>query len=142
MSNLTKGEIHMKRMVSILLVLVFIFLMAACGNNENQESQWGSFTAEKTYSYDEKFYAVQTIDKKDDASYIVVDIYMTENNEKMYSFSPARGSDFWGICWEEETYNIWIQSADIGVLCYEYQDYRWVLNENAVRPKEIISKYG
>lgn len=101
----------------------------------------GSFTAEKTYSFDENFYALQTIDKKDDVSYIVVDVYKAENDEKIYSFSPARASDFWGICWEEETYNIWIQSADIGVLCYEYQDYRWVLNENAVRPKGIISKY-
>lgn len=103
--------------------------------------QWGSFTAEKTYSYDKTFYAVQSVDEKEDVSYIVVDIYKTGNDEKIYSFSPARARDFWGICWEETTYNIWIQSADIGVLCYEYQDDCWNLNENAIRPEEIISKY-
>ncbi len=109
--------------------------------NKAKMKQWSSFTAEKTYSYDESFYALQSVDKKEDASYIVVDVYKTENDEKVYSFSPARASDFWGICWEEATYNIWIQSADIGVLCYEYQENGWTLNENAIRPDEIISKY-
>ena len=109
--------------------------------NKSKAKQWGSFTADKTYSYDESFYAVQSVVEKEDTSYIVIDVYKTENDEKIYSFSPARASDFWGICWEESTYNIWIQSADVGVLCYEYQDGCWDLNENAVRPKEIISKY-
>ncbi len=109
--------------------------------NKSKVKHWGSFTAEKTNSFDDVFYAVQTVEEKDDISYIVVDVYKTENDEKIYSFSPARASDFWGICWEETTYNIWVQSADVGVLCYEYQDGCWNLNENAVRPKEIISKY-
>lgn len=109
--------------------------------NRSETKQWGSFTAEKTYSYDETFYAVQSVDKKEDASYIVVNVYKTENDEKVYSFSPARASDFWGICWEDTTYNIWIQSADVGVLCYEYQNDHWNLNEKAIRPDEIISKY-
>lgn len=103
----------MKRIISILLVALCAFILVACVYNENQENQWGSFTAEKTYSYDKVFYAVQSLDKKDDISYIVVDVYKTGNDEKMYSFSPARANDFWGICWEERTYNIWIQSADV-----------------------------
>ena len=131
----------MKRIIKFLLMLLCVFVFTSCGSSTNKERQWGSFTAEKTNSFDDVFYAVQTVEEKDDASYIVVDIYKTENDEKIYSFSPARASDFWGICWEETTYNIWIQSADVGVLCYEYQDGCWNLNENEVRPKEIISKY-
>ena len=131
----------MKRIITFLLMLLCVFVFTSCGSITNKEKQWGSFTAEKTNSFDDVFYALQTVEEKDDASYIVVDVYKTENDEKIYSFSPARASDFWGICWEESTYNIWIQSADVGVLCYEYQDGCWNLNENAVRPKEIISKY-
>ena len=129
----------MKKIIILLLALICVFTFASCGNEVNEA--WGSFTAEKSFSYDKVFYAVQSVDQREDASYIVVDIYKTEKNEKIYSFSPARASDFWGICWENDTYNIWIQSADIGVLCYAYQDGCWDLIENAVKPKEIISKY-
>ena len=135
------GGRQMKKINTFLLMLLCVFVFTSCGSSTNKERQWGSFTAEKTNSFDDVFYALQTVEEKDDASYIVVDVYKTENDEKIYSFSPARASDFWGICWEETTYNIWIQSADVGVLCYEYQDGCWGLNKNAVRPKEIISKY-
>ena len=130
----------MKKIITFFLILVCFLLLVACGNNEGETEKWGSFTAEKTYSYDESFYAVQSVTEKEDTSYIIVDVYKNGNDEKVYSFSPARASDFWGICWEETTYNIWIQSADVGVLCYEYQDGCWELNENAVKPKEIVSK--
>lgn len=57
------------------------------------------------------------------------------------SFQPARASDFWGICWEHDTYNIWIQSGDIGVLCYSYEDGKWELDTSAARPDYVVSKY-
>ena len=125
------------RKIAILLLLV---LFVGC-SREVREEDWGSFTPDKTYSYDNTFYAVQSVEKGKDVRWIIVDVYKTETDEKVYSFSPARAWDFWGICWESDTYNIWIQSADIGVLCYEFKDNEWVLNENAVRPKDIISKY-
>ena len=131
----------MKRIITFFLALVYALLLVSCGNSYNKERQWGSFTAEKTYSYDEVFYAVQSVDKKEDVTNIVVDVYLTENDEKIFSFSPARASDFWGICWENNNYNIWIQSADIGVLCYEFKDSEWILNENVTRPEYIVSKY-
>ena len=131
----------MKRIITFPLMLVCVFAFASCENGTNKEKQWGSFTAEKTYSYDDAFYAVQTVDKKDDASYIAVDVYKTENDEKICSFSPARAMDFWGICWENDTYNIWIQSADVGVLCYEFKNSEWILNNDAIKPEYIFSKY-
>lgn len=115
--------------------LLLIVLLASCSHGVQED--WGSFTQDKTYSYDNAFYGVQLIEKDE----VIVDVYKTENDEKLYSFSPVRARDFWGICWESNTYNIWIQSADIGVLCYEFEENSWKLNENAARPKEIISKY-
>ena len=108
---------HMKKLCILLLVL----LLTGCANNVQTE-EWGSFTPETTYSYDKTFYAVQTVEKHEGfAPFIVVTIYKTENNENIYSFSPSRAMDFWGICWENDSYNIWIQSADIGIFCYEYE---------------------
>lgn len=46
-----------------------------------------------------------------------------------------------GICWENDTYNIWTQSADIGIYCYKYENGQWERDESAIRPKYIISKY-
>ena len=124
-----------------LLAFILLVVLTGCSNNVQVTEKWGSFTSEKTYSYDDKFYAVQTVAEKEDASYIIVDIYAAENEEKIYSFSPARVIDFWGICWEKDTYNIWIQSADIGILCYKYDNDVWLLNEDVVRPEYIKSKY-
>lgn len=63
------------------------------------------------------------------------------HDEAVFSFTPARASDFWGICWETDTYNIWIQSGDIGVICYAYADGNWEVDPTAIRPDSIVSKY-
>ena len=132
----------MKKIVLFILTAAAVLLTASCGSTKTSDkNNMGSFTAEKAYSYDSTFYAEQRTEKMSDASYIVVDIYKAENSEKIFSFSPARARDFHGICWEETTYNIWIQSGDIGTFCYEYRNGIWILNENAVNPEEIVSKY-
>ena len=71
----------------------------------------------------------------------VITVYRSETNAEVFSFAPARASDFWGVCWESKSYNIWIQSGDVGILCYQFDDETWTLNENAERPADIISKY-
>lgn len=88
-----------------------------------------------------KYYAVQTVDKEAPWPVIVVSVYDAETDEFIADFSPARSQDFWGICWESDSYNIWTQSADIGIYCYIYQDDKWVRDENAERPEDIVSKY-
>lgn len=121
-----------------LLCLTLIVSVLLCGCQSTlDEEEWGSFTPEKTYSYDGKFYAVQDVNSSD---IIVVSVYSSDD-ELVYSFEPARAWDFWGICWERDTYNIWIQSADIGVYCYVYKDGKWVIDYSAIRPDYIVSKY-
>ena len=107
-----------------------------------QENFWGSYTADKTFSYDHRFYAIQTIDDSTyNVRFILVTVYETATDQIAGSFLPARASDFYGICWERDTYNIWTQSADIGTYCYEYRDGGWVRNEALKPPAYIISKY-
>ncbi len=119
--------------------MVLILSFCACVKSE-PEVDWGSFTWEKTFSYDEKFYAVQEVQEIDDVNFIIVSVYSSDD-ELVSSFAPARASDFYGICWEEESYNIWIQSGDIGVLCYAYGNGEWNPDYLAVRPEYIVSKY-
>lgn len=143
----------------ILLTLCSLLLLSGCAyrasetentvegrTNEASEAEdtfelWGSFTAEKTYSYDEKYYALQEVEYIGDVRYIMVCIYETETDELVSYFYPARAWDFWGICWENDTYNIWTQSADIGIYCYKFEDMQWKRDESAQRPDYIISKY-
>ncbi len=125
----------------ICLGVSLLFILSGCRNQTDQTDKWGSFTAEKTFSYDKMFYAIQSKEEKDDVSYTVVSICSAESDEMIYSFIPARASDFWGVCWENDTYNLWIQSGDIGVLCYSYEDGLWNADSSAVRPDYIQSKY-
>lgn len=136
--------IKYKRATILLLTIILCVLsLCTCAYEvsedlaEDWEEKWGSFTPYKTYSYDNRYYAVQSVD--DGA--IKVSIYDAETDEFIADFMPARSRDFWGICWESDTYNIWTQSADIGVYCYVYQDGQWVRDENAERPEDIVSKY-
>ncbi len=125
------------------IVLLQMILLSGCVQSASDEAQWGSFTAEDTYSYDKKYVAEQTITMEEDTqvSYIRVSIKDTEHENEVFHFTPARASDFWGVCWESDSYNIWIQSGDTGVICYRYEDETWTPDETAVRPDDIVSKY-
>ncbi len=131
---------RIRRLIS-LSVVTLLFILSGCGNPALQTEDWGSFSPDKTHSYDNKYYAVQSIEEADNGKYIVVSIYATQNDEFVFSFTPARARDFYGICWENDTHNIWIQSADIGVLCYKYKNGKWEIDDMAVRPEYIRSKY-
>lgn len=102
----------------------------------DHREKYGSFTVERAYSYDRAYFA-QMIDSGDDVMIIIND----RDHNVVCSFTPCRKSDFWGICWENDNYNLWIQSGDIGTVCYSMEGGKWVLNEDAVRPDYIVSKY-
>ena len=141
-------------MIGFTVLIVFLNSIGVFEQREESWAEdWGSFTPYKAYSYDNKYYAVQTVEDMDMGpewsvkdmgpawSVVVVSVYATETDQFVADFSPARSRDFWGICWESDSYNIWTQSADIGVYCYAYQDGQWIRDENAVRPEDIVSKY-
>lgn len=131
----------MRKLVSMLLCIMLVFTMCSCSIgtrdlSSDSKPQYGSFTVEKTSCYDGKYYALVT----EDEQMIEITIYSSEDNE-VFSFEPCRKSDFWGICWENDSYNLWIQSGDIGIICYGMADEVWSINDDAIRPDYIISKY-
>ena len=103
---------------------------------EYKLKEYGSFTAERAYSYDKEYFT-QIIDSGDNVMIMIND----KDHYPVCSFTPCRRSDFWGVCWENDNYNLWIQSGDIGVVCYSLHNGKWVLNSDAVRPDYIVSKY-
>lgn len=128
-----------QRFAAVILVLVTAVSLCACsgGTDEN----WGSFTPDKTYSYDGKYYALQSVVEGEEAKMIRVSVYLADADQLVAEFEPARAWDFWGICWERDTYHIWTQSSDIGIHCYAYQDGAWTLDEDRERPSYILSRY-
>ena len=54
----------MKKVVCLFLVLALIFTFISCSNREIEvdPQEWGSFSPNKTTSYDNKYYALQTVE--------------------------------------------------------------------------------
>ena len=127
----------MKKFLSILLIITVVLTTCSCTVTSASApgTQYGSFTIKKTSSYDGKYYAYMT--QHDDM--IVVNIYSADD-EEVFTFEPCRKSDFWGICWENDSYNMWVQSGDVGIICYTMTDEVWSIDNDVVRPDYIISK--
>jgi len=125
----------------LMACTMLLVMMSVMGEYEIESdprnSDYGSFTPDRAESFDGKYYALQTVVDR----MIEVTVYTTEGNRKIFSFQPARSMDFWGICWENDSYNIWIQSADIGIYCYEFEDEVWTVNADAVCPSYIVSRW-
>ena len=93
-------------------------------------ARYGSFTMEKAFSYDNKYYA-ESVAGSDEK--VTVNIY-DETGSKVFSFTPCWTNDFQGICWENDSYNIWVQSNNINVICYEQAGSGWIKNESLRKP--------
>ncbi len=144
-----------KRLLTAALLLLTLCLTTGCmstvltrlsATETPRQRFWGSYTAEKTWSFDRRYYALQTVERAEGGSrgssgMIVVTVYNAETNAPAAEFRPARSMDFWGICWERDSYNIWAQSGDIGDYCWEYRDGTWERNVSLSRPDYIISRY-
>ena len=91
----------------IVFIISFHFIYSNFSNLDDEyeetEEKWGSFTAKIAYSYDNQYYAVQSVHDH----WITVSVYSSATDELIGDFEPARSWDFWGICWESDTYNIW-----------------------------------
>lgn len=138
-----------------LLLTALLLLFAGCSMLQLSEPVWppegwkhedyGSFSPDITYSYDNKYCAVQSPIKPQDQSsyYINVSIYENNSGVLIDSFLTQRAWDFWGICWEKDSYNIWIQSADIGTYCMQYADEKWtpVYDAQFPMPADIIDRF-
>jgi hypothetical protein len=131
-----QGGSTMRILKSVIVMLLLLCLLSACSTSKNEESSnTGSFSLDSVSSFDGKYTAnIET-------NGTMISIHISENGTDIFSFDPVRKTDFWGICWERDTYNLWIQSGDVGVICYQYEEGVWRFNSDAVCPEYIESKY-
>ena len=123
----------MKKIIALLIILVFCFVCAYADGEDTwppkgwKQSDYGSFSPDVTKSYDGKYYAIQTLERPEgyNTGFILVTVYESETGVAVDSFLTQRAWDFWGICWEPDNYNIWIQSADVGTYCMCFENGQW-----------------
>lgn len=135
----------MRKILGSIVCCMILLGLGGCSSPQSSVTEyWGSFTNGPVISSDGLYRAEHAATKQDGSNVAVIEVkvYVNNTNELLDSFIPARAWDFWGVCWEEGTHRIWIQSADIGIHCYELQNGQWVLNEDIERPDTIISKWG
>ena len=124
-----------KRLLIFALSLAVAFALyhggiAILSLKPDDPAEYGSFTSKTAVSSDGRYSARQTAVRMDGAEekIIRIDIHDNVTGELADSFFAERAFDFWGICWEEDTYNLWIQSGDVGVYCFEYTNGKWKKN--------------
>ncbi|MDE5824678.1 MAG: hypothetical protein K2H91_08360, partial [Lachnospiraceae bacterium] len=114
----------MKRAIKVIVAVTILFIAVKYMDwKQNvyeapQEEEWGSFTPDDVESFDGKFVAKQVVERRSfsdtqSINYVRVDVFDNESGELADSFYAERAWDFWGICWEKDSYNIWTQSADV-----------------------------
>lgn len=141
----------MKKAVALLLLSLCLALTGCAERYRGyaplsglQASEYGSFSAETTYSYDGRYYAEQRIEENENSKWkmVVLHIYRAEDDHEIAFYALERAVDFWGVCWETDSYNIWVQSGDVGCYCLRFEENGgWTRDWNAVMPENIISRY-
>ena len=110
-----------------------------------EREKYGSFSPDETTSFDGKYRAVQTLTRPEGASMdlIQVTVYDAESGAEADSFLAGRAWDFWGVCWEKDSYNLWLQSGDVGSYCMIYGDSVWREDEDRemAMPEGIIDRF-
>ena len=83
-------------------------------------------------SYDGKYSVSLTSEDKD------VSITVSSGADEVFVFSAGSESEFRGVCWDKESYDLWLQYQDGVLVCYSMNDGEWQLNSGAQKPDYIV----
>ncbi len=126
----------LKDILTLMLAIVLSFTTG--GSVQDEKMNDSVFQMETIHSFDGRL----RVDIDATEMMVRLDITDEESGELLYSFSPVRRWDFWGICFETDSYNLWVKSGDVGILCYEYDGETWQYNPDAVMPDYIEQGAG
>ena len=104
-----------------------------------RQTMYGSFNVEEAKSYDNRFTAKCLIG----SGMVTVQIIDNEKDSIVSSFKPCGKGDFYGVCWENDSYNIWVQAEGARFICYSMKDSRWdwEIKEKARKPDYIKGRH-
>ena len=93
-------------------------------------------------SDDGKLYAEQSLRQEETGGVNLVDVtvYSADNGLPVGTFTAQRAMDFLGICFGPGSWDIWVQSGDVGVYCMRYDDGKWVEDRTAQKPASIVTR--
>ena len=105
----------------------------------DRQAMYGSFNVEEAKSYDGKFTAKCLIG----SGIVTVQIIDNETDSIVSSFKPCGKGSFYGVCWENDKYNLWVQTDTSYLICYSMKESRWdwEINKNARKPDYIKGRY-
>lgn len=120
----------------IYLAAVLIFILTSCKTAKTKisvtEEQLAKFTANTSATFDSKYFAIVGVNTNENGSTAVINIFSAEGSS-VYSFDTVSVDCFLGICWEKDTYNIWVLTSDNGPMCYTHENGEWALDETQTR---------
>ena len=104
-----------------------------------RQKMYGSFNVEEAKSYDGKFTAKVLIG----SGMVTVQIIDNETDSIVSSFKPCGKGEFYGICWENDRYSLWVQTDTSYMICYSMKEsrYDWQIEEHARKPEYIKGRY-
>ena len=156
-----KGSAVMKRMAALLLLLLFctgtvgsaekdtscswfdFYIRSYVPTDEEIFAEFGSFTYLPSQSSDGRYEAVQSIEKRESDPVDMVYVYIrdVQSEETVDVFRAGRMLDFWGICWDRDSHDIWLQSGDVGIFAMCCSDGKWVEDNAVQRPGWLVSRW-
>lgn len=83
-------------------------------------------------SYDGKYSVSLTTEDKD------VSIAVSSGSDEVFVFSAGSESEFRGVCWDKDSYDLWLQYQDGVLVCYSMNDGECELNSGAQKPDYIV----
>lgn len=83
-------------------------------------------------SYDGKYSVSLTAENKE------VLITVLSGTDEVFVFSAGNESEFRGICWDKNSYDLWLQYQDGGLICYKMADETWEAANGAEKPEYIV----
>lgn len=97
---------------------------------------------------DSDYYVLPKLDGSDsyDGKYTVslasedkeVLITVMSESDEVFVFSAGKESEFRGICWDKNSYDLWLQYQDGDLICYHMTDETWKAANGAEKPDYIV----
>ena len=83
-------------------------------------------------SYDGKYTVSLTSEDKECI------VTVSTGDDDVFEFSAGSESEFRGVCWDKDSYDLWLQYQDGVLVCYSMTDEEWKQDNEAEKPDYIV----